>query len=89
MTDLLIKSHVTTLGRLIDITGPELSNTKAMAEKLSLKSIRVTTQLLTKWRESVTEEEFKMIKDFSEERSQPEKDDFFPKFVFGTRFRNV
>ncbi len=29
-------------------------------------------------RESVTEEEFKMIKDFSEERSQPEKDDFFP-----------
>ncbi len=37
LTDLLIKSHGTTLGRLIDITGPELSNTKAMAEKLSLK----------------------------------------------------
>lgn len=35
--DRLIKSHVTTLGRLIHITGPELSNTKAMAEKLSLK----------------------------------------------------
>ncbi len=43
LTDLLIKSQVTTLGRLIDITGPELSNTKVMAETLSLKSIRETT----------------------------------------------
>ncbi len=43
LTDLLIKSHVTTLGRLTDITGPELSNTKVMAETLSLKSIRETT----------------------------------------------
>lgn len=78
LTDLLIKSHVTTLGRLIHITGSELSNTKAMAEKLGLKSIRVITQLLTKWKESITEKEFEMIKDFAERRIQPEDDDCFP-----------
>lgn len=66
LMDLLIKSHIITLGSLIHITEHDLSDTKAMEEKLKMRSTRVVTQLLSKWKEIINKEEFKMIKDVEE-----------------------
>lgn len=45
-----------------------------MEEELKMRS----TRLLSKWKEIITKEELKMIKDFEEGWIQPKTDDPFP-----------
>lgn len=78
LRDLLIKSHIITLGSLVRITGHDLSDSKAMEEELKMRSTRVVTRLLSKWKEIITKEELKMIKNFEEGWIQPKTDDPFP-----------
>lgn len=78
LMDLLMKSHIITLGTLIRITGPVLSDTKTMEGMMKMRSTRVLNQLLSKWKGTITDEELKMIKDYEEGHIQPKEDDPFP-----------
>lgn len=86
LTDLLIKSRIITLGSLICITGHDLSDSKAMEERLKMRSTRVVTRLLSKWKEVITKEELITIKDFKEGWIQPRDDDPFPNLSLAPDF---
>lgn len=51
-----------------------------------LRSTQITTLLLNKWKEAITEEEFKLISDFVKGLIQPKNDDVFPNLTLVPNF---
>ena len=54
---------------------------KAMAERLGVRSTRLTHLVLTKWRKVLTEEELLLLKEYGERVEEPDSEDPFPEIT--------
>ena len=57
LTRVLLSSGVTTLRRLVDVAGPDLTRVEDVAARLGMRSLRVVAQLLEGWRTALSPEE--------------------------------
>ena len=78
LNKMLCTSGAVKLKNIVDIAGPDLSNTQGLASFLGLKSLRQTRNMLNLWFKRLTEEEVLMLKDYSEGVECPDKGDPFP-----------
>ncbi|KAK3524568.1 hypothetical protein QTP70_029876, partial [Hemibagrus guttatus] len=68
----------TTLKRLVDTAGPEFKDMRAVAEELSLRSLRYTEDIIQRWTNKLSEDELNLIKEYHDGTETPDKDDPFP-----------
>ena len=78
LTRVLLSSGVTTLRRLVDVAGPDLTRVEDVAARLGMRSLRVVAQLLEGWRTALSPEEREQVKDYSAGVVSPTEDDPFP-----------
>ncbi|KAK3520731.1 hypothetical protein QTP70_031448, partial [Hemibagrus guttatus] len=68
----------TTLKRLVDTAGPEFKDTRAVAEELSLRSLRYTEDIIQRWTNKLSEDELNLIKEYHDGAETPDRGDPFP-----------
>ncbi|KAK3506946.1 hypothetical protein QTP70_031704, partial [Hemibagrus guttatus] len=68
----------TTLKRLVDTAGPEFKYTRAVAEELSLRSLRNTEVIMQRWNNKLSEDELNLIKEYHDGTETPDRGDPFP-----------
>ncbi|KAK3565124.1 hypothetical protein QTP86_033183, partial [Hemibagrus guttatus] len=68
----------TTLKRLVDTAGPEFKDTRAVAEELSLRSLRYTEVIIQRWTNKLSEDELNLIKEYHDGTETPDRGDPFP-----------
>lgn len=61
LNSLLCSSGTTTLRKVVEVAGPEMTNAPAVACLLGLKSIRQSRSILNRWADQLTGEERKML----------------------------
>ncbi|XP_066511040.1 phosphorylase b kinase regulatory subunit beta-like [Hoplias malabaricus] len=81
LTRVLVSSGVTTLRQLVDTAGPDLSGTERLTARLGLRSLRVVSRSLCKWRTALTPEELRMLIDYGAGVTRPAEDDPFPALI--------
>ncbi|XDV33218.1 hypothetical protein PO909_003724 [Leuciscus waleckii] len=74
----LKNEKIITMKDLVEVTGWNLSNTVALTQRLGLRSERVVGQMLKKCRDSLSEEEWTLLYDFSTLKSESNAEDLFP-----------
>ncbi|KAK3543489.1 hypothetical protein QTP70_023206 [Hemibagrus guttatus] len=68
----------TTLKRLVDTAGPEFKVTRAVAEELSLRSLRYTGVIIKRWTNQLSEDELNLIKEYHNGTETSDRGDPFP-----------
>ncbi|KAK3522317.1 hypothetical protein QTP86_002977 [Hemibagrus guttatus] len=63
----------TTLKRLVDTAGPEFKYTRAVAEELSLRSLRNTEVIMQRWNNKLSEDELNLIKEYHDGTEIPDR----------------
>ena len=66
------------LRQVVDVAGPGLHNTQAVASLLGLRSNRQTRNILNQWSNRLSAEEHEMLKEYSSGAEVPNKGDPFP-----------
>ncbi|KAK0145749.1 Transposon TX1 uncharacterized protein [Merluccius polli] len=69
---------VVRLRQLVDVAGPGLHNTQAVASLLGLRSSRHTRHLLNLWNDRLSREEKEMLRDYISGAEMPDQSDPFP-----------
>jgi len=77
----LLRSGIISLGHLVQLAGTDFKSVDLVAEHLGIRSTRVVTKLLEKWRSALTEEECKLLKDYSDGFIFPNCGDPFPNLL--------
>lgn len=73
-----VKSEISTLGLLLNLTGPGFKDVENVAVSLGIKSIRIVTKFLQKLQSVFLEKEKSMLEDFFVEKLLPNDKDQFP-----------
>ncbi|KAK3522519.1 hypothetical protein QTP86_017665 [Hemibagrus guttatus] len=63
----------TTLKRVVDTAGPEFKYTRAVAEELSLRSLRYTEVIMQRWTNKLSEDELNLIKEYHDGTETPDR----------------
>ena len=82
LNSMLCTAKAITLRKIVDIAGPDLSNTTAVASYLGLRSLRQTKNILNMWVEKLTEDELTMLQEYSDGVETPDDGDPFPELGF-------
>ena len=69
---------VTTLGQVVELAGPRLQDSAALAFKVGMRSSRVVQQLLDHWKERLSGHELLMLDSFSSGETTANTQDPFP-----------
>ena len=77
----LIRCGVVTVKTFVQLTGGNIADTMALAAKLGIHSLRITEQLLASLRNTVSEEEHNLLKDWSNGLKIPDQNDPFPRLA--------
>ncbi|KAK3567954.1 hypothetical protein QTP86_027414, partial [Hemibagrus guttatus] len=78
LTHITHSKKFTTLKRLVDMAGPEFKDTRAVAEELSLRSLRYTEVIIQRWTNKRSEDELNLIKEYHDGTETPDRGDPFP-----------
>ena len=78
---MLLSSKIVILKNVIDLAGSDFGNVKGFADCLGLRSCRVVSQLLKKWRDTCTAGEIKLVEDYCTGALCPDERDSFPGLV--------
>lgn len=78
---MLCGAKIVTLKDVVDLTGPYFGNRRGLADSLGLRSLRVVSQLLEKWRAACTTDETELLVDYCAGVCRPDKQDLFPGLV--------
>ncbi|KAK3562046.1 hypothetical protein QTP86_025228, partial [Hemibagrus guttatus] len=78
LTHITQSKKFTTLKRLVDMAGPEFKDTRAVAEELSLRSLRYTEDIIQRWTNKRSEDELNLIKEYHDGTETPDGGDPFP-----------
>ncbi|KAJ3601898.1 hypothetical protein NHX12_029659 [Muraenolepis orangiensis] len=78
LTSMLCTTGAVTLRSIVDVAGTGLNHAVAVASLLGQKSIRQTRNLLRRWTERLTEEEFRILQDYGSGVETPGEGDPFP-----------
>ena len=81
LTKILCEAKVLTLNDLLNLAGPALQNADPVANQLGIRSSRVIERLLGKWEGLLTEEDKRLLNDFSMGLMSPNDSDVFPNFT--------
>ena len=73
---MLCGAKIVTLKDVVNLTGPYFGNRRGFADSLGLRSLRVVSQLLEKWRASCITDETELLVDYCAGVCRPEKQDF-------------
>ncbi len=72
---------ISTLGAMLEFTGPDLQETAGLAAGLGWRSQRIVGRLLSHWRNCLTEQERRLLGDYSCGLIVPCPDDPFPSLI--------
>ncbi|KAK3549039.1 hypothetical protein QTP70_028515 [Hemibagrus guttatus] len=78
LTHITQSEKFTTLKRLVDMAGPEFKDMRAVAEELSLRSLRYTEVIMQRWTNKRSEDELNLIKEYHDGTETPDRGDLFP-----------
>ncbi|KAK3563683.1 hypothetical protein QTP86_034328 [Hemibagrus guttatus] len=78
LTHITQSKKFTTLKRLVDMAGREFKDTRAVAEELSLRSLRYTEDIIQRWTNKLSEDELNLIKEYHDGTETPDGGDPFP-----------
>lgn len=81
-------SKVVTLGHVVQLAGGNMDNAAPLASHLEVKSIRVITLLLNKWREAVTNSGQTLLHQYCNGSIKPDENDVFPSVNISPDFRD-
>ncbi|XP_048113258.1 uncharacterized protein LOC125303492 [Alosa alosa] len=73
-----LDSRIVTLKDVVDLAGSDFRNARRFAASIGLRSLRVATQLLDKWRTTCNTGERTLMKDYCSGMVRPDVFDVFP-----------
>ena len=82
LTSMLCTTGAVTLRKVVDAAGPGLTDIQAVASLIGQRSMRQAESILNLWIKRLTDEEVKMIKDYSTGTETPDDSDPFPELGF-------
>lgn len=77
LNNLLCKSRITTLGLLLNVAGPNFSNTERVASHPGVFLTRTIAHLMVKWQSALTNEERQLLTDYYTGAKAPNAEDPF------------
>ena len=78
LTQCLRSTGTVRLRQVVDVAGPGLHNTQAVASLLGLRSSRQTRNILNQWSNRLSAEEHEMLREYSSGVEVPDEGDPFP-----------
>ena len=66
------------LKQLVEVAGPTMTDARALAARLGVRSIRTVERALELWRQKLSEDEMKLIMDYDQRAIEPDCNDPFP-----------
>ena len=78
LTQRLRSTGTVKLRQVVDVAGPGLHNTQAVASLLGLRSSRQTRNILNQWSNGLSAEEHEMLREYSSGAEVPDEGDPFP-----------
>ena len=78
---MLCDAKIVTLKDVVDRAGPHFGNRRGLADSMGLRSLRVVSQLLEKWRAACMKDEIYLLLGYSAGRCRPDEQDLFPGLV--------
>ena len=78
---ILCGAEMVTLKDEVDLMEPRFGNRRGLADSMGLRSLRVVSQLLEKWRAACTKDVIELLVGYSAGRCRPDEQDLFPGLV--------
>lgn len=85
----LVGHDVITLSQLLSIVGPDFKDEVALAQHLGIRSIRLVTQLLMKWKAALETTEMELLTEYCEGSCVANPKDSFPCFSLSINFEGI
>lgn len=88
LSRLLSKGGVLKVQHLAELAGPNFSSSPALMSKMNIRSTRIVDKLLARWRLLLSTDEADMLRQHSEGKISPVKEDPFPPVHIYPRLEN-